>query len=337
MKMRSIILSALISFQVRACFFFRFFLVSRLETTSVSSGFALCPGLRTKGEKNGTMAVTSHVQYLTKYIRTEQRKMAYTHRKCGLLHRKKASRPCNPRQSLVFWGFFQLVSIMRTGMPLPFSVIGNGRGIQVRWKFENHERDTHEELMCIYALLQNYCHVCYCPRSSSRRSQTHAWIRKCFNTTCLLSCVCCLTFVSRLPLDICRTAPLTLQTPSDMCDFSRWTLFLTLLVTVTLPLLSFSSYPCFYVVLLDTHLLLLFCHLLSLTLSHPALSFLLLLLCCVHIGTDSLPKTGLQPRHLTIGVQGKYEARSWWRECKYCLVPRTGVFMIWPSKKKDIK
>lgn len=109
MKMRSIILSALISFQVRACFFFRFFLVSRLETTSVTSGFALCPGLGTKGKKNGTMAVTSHVQYLTKYIRTEQRKMASTHRKCGLLHRKKASRPCNPRQSLVF--FFVFFSI----------------------------------------------------------------------------------------------------------------------------------------------------------------------------------------------------------------------------------
>lgn len=67
------------------------------------------PWSQDQGGKNGTMAVTSHVQYLTKYIRTEQRKMAYTHRKCGSLHRKKASRPCNPRQSLVF--FFVFFSI----------------------------------------------------------------------------------------------------------------------------------------------------------------------------------------------------------------------------------
>lgn len=55
------------------------------------------------------------------------------------------------------------------------------------------------------------------------------------------------------------------------------------------------------------------------SLSSALLSSPLLLLCCVHVGSDSLQKGGLQPRHLTLGLQGQYEAYSWWRECKYCL------------------
>lgn len=53
--------------------------------------------------------------------------------------------------------------------------------------------------------------------------------------------------------------------------------------------------------------------------SPPSPSSPLLLLCCVHVGSDSLQKGGLQPRHLTLGLQGQYQACSWWRECKYCV------------------
>lgn len=47
------------------------------------------------------------------------------------------------------------------------------------------------------------------------------------------------------------------------------------------------------------------------------LSSSLSLPCCVRIGSDSLQKAGLQPRLLALGLQGQFEARSWWRECKY--------------------
>lgn len=60
--------------------------------------------------------------------------------------------------------------------------------------------------------------------------------------------------------------------------------------------------------------------------SPPSISCPLLLLCCVHVGSDSLQKGGLQPRHLTLGLQGQYEACSWWRECKYCLVHNQSLY-----------
>lgn len=82
----------------------------------------------------------------------------------------------------------------------------------------------------------------------------------------------------------------------------------------------FSPSPFFPSLLFFSHLSSF--HILSVSPVLPWLSaalLFLLLLCCVHVGSDSLQKAGLQPRRLALGLQGQYEARPWWRECKYCL------------------
>lgn len=56
-------------------------------------------------------------------------------------------------------------------------------------------------------------------------------------------------------------------------------------------------------------------HPFPLTLMLAVTPLYLLRLCC--IGSDCLQKTGLQPHHLTFGLQGQYQACSWWRERKY--------------------
>lgn len=105
-----------------------------------------------------------------------------------------------------------------------------------------------------------------------------------------------------------------LSNPACDADFFSSTLFFfVLLSSLLFPLLRsllFSS------LLLPSPLVSLFSRVDP---SLASLSSPLLLLCCVHIGSDSLQKGGLQPRHLTLGLQGQYEACSWWRECKYCL------------------
>lgn len=83
--------------------------------------------------------------------------------------------------------------------------------------------------------------------------------------------------------------------------------FLTLPVTLLLPFSSLflsSSFLCLHLLFVPSHGF----RLLSSSLSLP---------CCVRIGSDSLQKAGLQPRLLALGLQGQFEARSWWRECKY--------------------